>query len=131
VKVPLEGPCGTEQSVLSFVGEDVRAQALGDLLADHGAPDAVGVRIEPRRENGDAKLARDDGHDAAAHPALGGDADPIRLLAGEVVHAARMHNAQDVSDVAEGKSPLSSRRVHAAVCQRGCHDRQVLAGDVH
>ena len=58
---------------------------------------------------------------------------PIRYAhwTGEVVHAARVHNAQDVPDVAEGKSPLSSRRVHAAVCQRGCHDRQVLAGDVH
>src|ERR671916_3054068 len=96
-----------EQSVFGFGGEDVQPESLGDLPADPDAPDAVAVRIEPRREDGDASLSGDDGHDAPAHAALGGDAHVEGPLTGGVVHAAAVHHAQHFSYVVEGKRPLS------------------------
>src|SRR5918995_5395941 len=89
----------TEQSVFGFGGEDVQPESLGDLPAHPDAPDAVAVRIEPRREDGDAPLTRCDGHDATAHAALGGYAHVEGPLTGGVVHAAGVHDAQHFSDV--------------------------------
>src|SRR5215208_7610413 len=95
------------------------------------APDAVAVRIEPWREDGDSSLTGCDRHDATAHTPLGGDAHVEGPLTGGVVHAAAVHNAKQFSDVVEGKRPLSGYRVHAAVGQRRCHYREIPAGDLH
>ena len=79
--------------------EDVQAEALGQLLADLDAADAVAARVEQRREDADAGLAGHDGDDAAADAALGRQADAVGPLAGVVVHAAGVHDAEHVLDV--------------------------------
>src|SRR5919107_2182345 len=121
----------TEQSVFGFGGKDVQPEALGDLPAHPDTQDAVAVSIEPRREDGDAPLTGYDGHDATADAALGGDAHVEGPLTGGVVHAAGVHNAKHFSDVVEGKRLPSGQGVHAAVRQRRCHYREILAGDAH
>jgi hypothetical protein len=55
--------------------EGVEAEAGGKLFADLDAADAVAAGVEQRREDADAGDARDDGADAAADAALGGEAD--------------------------------------------------------
>src|SRR5918994_732375 len=121
----------TEQSVFGFGGEDVQPKSLGNLSAHPDAPDAVAVRIEPRREDGYSSLTRCDSHDVTAHAALGGEAHVEGPLTGGVVHAAGVHNAKHFSDVAEGERPLSGYGVHAAIGQRRRHHREVTAGDLH
>src|SRR5215216_2321405 len=97
----------TEQGVFGFGSKNVQTESLGDLLAHSDAADAVTVRIEPRREDTDAPFAGDNRQYTAAHAALGGDAYVERPLTSGVVHAAGVHHAQHVSDVAEGEGQLS------------------------
>src|SRR5215212_1705925 len=117
--------------VFGFGGKDVQPQALGDLVAHPDAPDAVTVRIEPRREDADAPFAGDNHQYTATHAALGGDAYVESPLTSGVVHAAGVHHAQHFSDVVEGEGPLAGYGVHAAVRQRRCHYREIAAGDLH
>src|SRR4051812_45355683 len=71
--------------------EDVQAEHLGKLLADQAPPDAVAFLVEGRGEDADPGDPRDDGDDAAADAALGGQAGAEGPLAGVVVHAAGEH----------------------------------------
>ena len=86
-------------AAVGVVAEDMEPEGLGDLLADLDAADAVAVRVEPRREDADADLARDHGDDAAGDAALGRHADLVGPLAGIVVHAAAVHHREHVLDV--------------------------------
>jgi hypothetical protein len=107
----------------------VQTEAVRDVGAHPRAAHAVAVAIEAPRIHADAPLAGDDGEDASAHPALGGNADLVGPLAGEVVHAARVHDAEHVADVLALQGSLAGDRVDAGVGERRGHDRQVPAGD--
>jgi hypothetical protein len=109
----------------------MQSQALGDLLAHSDAADAVTVRIEPRREDAEAPFAGGNTQYTAAHAALGGDTYVESLLTSGVVHTTGVHHTQHFSDVVEREGPLSGYGIHAAVGQRRCHYREILAGDLH
>src|SRR4051812_25598077 len=109
----------------------MQSHTLRDLLAHSDAADAITVRIEPRREDADAPFAGDNHQYTAAHAALGGNAYVESPLASGVVHAAGVHYAQHFSDVAEGEGLLSGYGIHAAVGQRRCHYREIVAGNLH
>src|ERR687898_520047 len=117
-----------KQGILSVVGEDVQPQACGNLLTYIDAPDTVAVLVETGREDADTPLSRNDRKDAAAHTALGRDAYLIGPLPGEVIHPTRVHNAQNISDVAAGERLLSGYGVHAPVGQRRRHHREIPRG---
>lgn len=46
---------------------------------------------------------------------------------GKVVHAAGVHHAQDGADELAAHGPLPGQRMHAAIGQRGRHERQIAA----
>jgi hypothetical protein len=109
--------------------QEVQAEVARDLLAHRDAANAVAAGIEPRREHADADLARQHGQDAAADAALRGHADRVHPLAGEVVHPARGHDAQDALDELVSDGARTSDRIRAAVRERRRHDGQVAAVD--
>ena len=55
--------------------QQVQVEVLGDLAADLDPADAVAVRVERRREDGDAELPGQHREDAAGDAALGRHAD--------------------------------------------------------
>ncbi len=65
--------------------------------------------------------------DAAADPALAGQADIVEPVAGRFVEAGRRHHGQRVVTDARVDHALLGDRIDAAIGQRRAHHRKVLA----
>ncbi len=111
--------------------QEVQTEFTRQRLAHLYAARAVAARAERRREHADAELPRQHGDDAAAYAVLVRHADAVDPLAGEVVHAASGHHAQDRPDGFGGHGPQAARRIHATVRQGRGDQRQVAAIDAH
>jgi hypothetical protein len=98
-----------------------------ELPAHLDAAHAVALGVERGRIDADAPAPGQHGQDAAAHPALGGHAHVVQPAAGVVVHAAGRHHRQHLRHVGGRQCTLARERVHAAVGQRGGHQREVAA----
>ena len=85
---------------------EVQLQVPGQPPAGGDTAHAVAVPVQPGREHGQPELAGQHGEDAAAHPALGRQADLGDPVAGRVVHAAGGHHRQH---------PLVERRIEHPV----------------
>jgi hypothetical protein len=109
--------------------QEVQVQVAREPTTDGDAARAVALRVERRREDADAELARQHRQDAAADAALRRHADVVDPRPGGVVHAARRHDAEDVLDVLPLDGAIVGPRVHAAARERRRHEREVAAVD--
>ena len=107
----------------------MQLELVGDLLAHLDAAHAVALRVERRRIDADADLARDHGEDAARDPALRRHPDLVGPLAGVVVHAAGIHHREHVAHVVGMIELHTGQRVDAVIGERCRHDGEVAAGD--
>src|SRR5262245_29244190 len=95
--------------------EHVQLEALGNIFAGADAAPAVALLVERRGEDADAELSGQHGDDATADAALGRQTDAVAPLAGVIVHAATMHDAQHVFYVLLVESAFAGERVDAAI----------------
>ena len=109
--------------------EQVEVEVGGDLAADLDPADAVAVRVQRRRVDGDPELPRQHREDAAGDAALGRHADVDHPLPRRVVHPAGRHHAQHPVDVLALQRPLAGQWMDAAVGQRRRHQAEVAAVD--
>ena len=107
--------------------QEVQLELARELPAGGDAADAVAVAVQPRRVERDPDLPGEHREHAAADAALGRQADVDDPLAGRVVHAAGRHHAQHALDDLGLEQPLAAARLHAAVGERGRHQREVAA----
>src|SRR3954447_23107443 len=119
-----------EHRVLTLGGEDVQPEPPAHLFAHPHAANAVAVVVEARGVDRYAHLAGDRGEYPAADAALGRHSHVERPLARSVVHPARVHDAEHVSDQLAGQDRLGGERVDEAVRERRGHHREVAAGDL-
>jgi hypothetical protein len=109
----------------------VQAELGRHRLAGFHAAHRVAALVEPRRKHADAQLPRQHGHDAATDTALGRQADTVDPLAGEVVDAAGRHHRQHLRHGRRCQRAFAADGVHAAVGERGGHQRQIAAAHQH
>ena len=100
--------------------------ACDALERRHGA-DAVADLVERWREGDDAHLPRHGADDGAGNGALCGDTDLVGPLACVVVHAAGVHDGQDVGHVLLRKNAFARDGLHAPIGQRCGHEREIPA----
>ena len=123
--VPTSQACADRRAALAGHVQEVQLELARDLPAGGDAADAVAVAVQPRRVERDPDLAREHGEHAAADAALGRQPDVDDPLAGRVVHPAGGHHAQHALDDLGLEDALARARLHAAVGQRGGHQREV------
>src|ERR1041385_6329408 len=99
----------------------MKLEAARKIFAHLNAAAAVAALVEQRRKSPNAELSRKHRDDAAADPALRRQPDAIAPLARVIVHAAAVHDAQDVLHV-----PLFDR---AAAGERPDHVNHHRARD--
>ena len=110
--------------------EQVQAQPFGQEFRDQLAFDAVARFVERGREDADGSLAGRDGHDAAAHTTLAGQADLEQPVAGLLVQSRRCQCRQHAPAMRRVDHPFAGDRVDPSIGQRGTHDSQILGGYV-
>src|SRR5258707_10210745 len=107
----------------------MQLKAVGSLFAPPDAAPAISLIIQRRGKRADTELPRKHGQDASADAAFGGQTDAVTPFAGVIVHAATVHDAEDVLDVALVESALAGQRVDAIIGQGCSHDREVAGAD--
>jgi hypothetical protein len=108
---------------------EMHGQILRELTADGDAAHRVALLVQPRREDRDAEPAGKHREHSARDAALGRQSHRDEPFAGEVVHAARRHHAEDVAHDLLADSSLAGQRVDAAVRERRGHHGEVAAVD--
>src|SRR4051794_3063902 len=107
----------------------MQTETLRELDAALNSAHAIAAGIEQRREDTDPELPRHHRNDTAADAALGGEADLVSPLTGRIVHAAAIHHAEDVLDVARLDRALPGDGIDAGVGECRAHHGQVVTID--
>src|SRR5665811_189632 len=110
---------------IGAVVKGVELELARDLLADADAAHAVALRIDRRRVDADADLARDHGDDATRDTAFRRHADLIGPFARVIVHAARVHHRQHVTHMLRIEDQMIGDGVPAVIGERRRHDREI------
>src|SRR5690606_2430095 len=119
------GRLSPDLSGLGFGQEQVQPQALGEEPGDQLALDAVAGGIERRGEGAEPALARRDGDDAAADPALARQPDVVQPVARGLVQPGGRHHRERVVADDRVDQALPGQRVDPAVGQGRAHDREI------
>ena len=109
--------------------QEVQAEIVRQRFAHRYAAHAVAALVQRGRKHADAELSGQHRDDAAAHAALRRHTDPVNPFAGEVVHSARRHHAQNLVDELGAHRARAGHRIDAAVGQRRTDHREVAAVD--
>ena len=111
-----------------MIVECVKLKFARHVLADSNAAHAIALRIDRRRVNTDSDLTGNRGNDASGHAALRRHTHLIGPFTSIVVHAARVHDRQNVAHMLRVENLVIGGRVRAVIGKRCGHDCEVVSG---